>query len=119
VIPKHHGEKLTDIPDDALMEILVRAPSRPNFAHSGRSRMQADQCDKQASCKETRQSNRGGELQRAAKQRADCASRGRSCAFPYGESAPIPPFALVHYGFCLRKGLMRGGRSQNRMRRRG
>ena len=24
VIPKHHGEKLTDIPDDALTEILVR-----------------------------------------------------------------------------------------------
>jgi hypothetical protein len=26
VIPKHHGEKLTDIPDDALTEILVRLP---------------------------------------------------------------------------------------------
>jgi hypothetical protein len=24
VIPKYHGEKLTDIPDDALTEILVR-----------------------------------------------------------------------------------------------
>lgn len=26
MIPKHHGEKLTDIPDDALTEILVRLP---------------------------------------------------------------------------------------------
>lgn len=25
VIPKHHGAKLTDIPDDALTEILVRS----------------------------------------------------------------------------------------------
>lgn len=24
MIPKYHGEKLTDIPDDALTEILVR-----------------------------------------------------------------------------------------------
>jgi len=28
VIPKHHGEKLTDIPDDALTEILVRLQFR-------------------------------------------------------------------------------------------
>lgn len=27
VIPKHHGAKLTDVPDDQLEEILVRAPS--------------------------------------------------------------------------------------------
>lgn len=29
MIPKHHGEKLTDIPDDALTEILVRNSSLP------------------------------------------------------------------------------------------
>jgi hypothetical protein len=29
VIPKYHGEKLADIPDDQLGEILVRVPHQP------------------------------------------------------------------------------------------
>lgn len=31
MIPKHHGEKLTDIPDDALTEILVRPLPPPHL----------------------------------------------------------------------------------------
>ena len=42
VVPKHHGAKLTDIPDDSLQEILVSTSIRPGFALNlgeGRSTM--------------------------------------------------------------------------------
>lgn len=43
MVPKFHGEKLTDIPDDSLAEILVRLPgpypySRPATMAEGNER---------------------------------------------------------------------------------
>jgi hypothetical protein len=59
VVPKFHGEKLIDIPDDQLSEILVC--TNTNLWRRGNAETEI------ASCKEACQSNWSRELQRPAK----------------------------------------------------
>ncbi len=73
-MPKHHGAKLTDIPDDALAEILVRKILYYNIYQIENILLRARTKDKIARREETGQSYRGGELQCAAEQWTDCTS---------------------------------------------
>lgn len=77
VVPKHHGPKLTDIPDESLTEILVCAPSYLLTGNNGdeedwpRSLGKNSHADGlsgicAAGSQETRPGDECGELQRVA-----------------------------------------------------